>query len=133
MPLIKNFTKDTTPSLISSGTVFLGDVKSCSSMEVEGSIEGNITADTLTIREAGFIRGDVNSKTFNIKGNFEGRACSEKINISDMAVVNGTLEYKFLVVDYGANINCDLKRIPDEKAASRVQAPELKPELKNKP
>ncbi|MDR1494638.1 MAG: polymer-forming cytoskeletal protein [Rickettsiales bacterium] len=130
MSLIKSFTKDAVPSLVSGGTIFLGDVKNCSNMEVEGSIEGNVLADTLTIRETGSIKGDVKSKTFNIKGNFEGKAYSEKINISDTAVVNGALEYKFLVVDYGANINCDLKRTTDEKPSSKV-VQQLEPKNKS--
>ncbi|MDR3078607.1 MAG: polymer-forming cytoskeletal protein [Rickettsiales bacterium] len=127
MPLIKNFTKDATPSVIATGTNLHGELKSSGSVEVEGIVDGNMTASTLTIREAGSVKGDVEAKTFNIRGKFEGKAISEKINISDMAIVNGALEYKFLVVDYGANINCDLRRIPDDKPVSSQRVQQLEP------
>ncbi|MDR2777174.1 MAG: polymer-forming cytoskeletal protein [Rickettsiales bacterium] len=126
MPLIKSFTKDATPSLVSGGTIFLGDIKNCNNIEIEGYIEGSIESDTVTIRENGVIKGDIRSKVFNIKGTFEGKAYGDKINISDTAVVNGALEYKFLAVDYGANINCELKRISDDKPNPKKQ-----PETKN--
>ncbi|MDR2778344.1 MAG: polymer-forming cytoskeletal protein [Rickettsiales bacterium] len=116
MSLIKNFTKDVTPSLIAKGVTVLGDIKDGNYIEIEGVIEGNILATVVTIREEGQISGNIKCAVLNIKGNFKGIASCEKINISDTAVVNGTLEYKFLAVDYGANINCELKRISEEKA-----------------
>lgn len=113
MALIKNSTKDTNPSLISGSVVIVGDINNGESIEIEGSVEGNIFANIVTIRESGRVKGNVKCSVFNIKGNFDGNAFSEKINMSDTAVVNGVLEYKFLAVDYGANINCELKRIAD--------------------
>jgi cytoskeletal protein CcmA (bactofilin family) len=115
MSLIKNFTKDVTPSLIAKGVVLMGDIKNGNYIEIEGIIEGNIIATVVTVREDGQISGNVKCSVFNIKGNFKGIASCEKINISDTAIINGTLEYKFLAVDYGANINCELKRISEEK------------------
>ena len=57
-----------------------------------------------------------------MKGTFNGNANVEKINISDSAVVSGLLEYNFLSADYGANINCELKRISqqDQKKAMEI-------------
>ncbi|MDR2077709.1 MAG: polymer-forming cytoskeletal protein [Rickettsiales bacterium] len=122
MSLIKNFTKDVTPSLISKGVVVVGDIKNGNYIEIDGTIEGNIMATVVTIREDGQINGNVKCAIFNIKGNFRGIASCEKINISDTAVINGTLEYKFLAVDYGANINCELKRISEEKPLKAQEA-----------
>lgn len=119
MSLIKNSVKDNNPSLISKSVVIIGDIKNGDDIEIEGSIEGNIFANIVTIRENGKIKGNVKCSVFNIKGNFEGNAFSEKINISDTALINGILEYKFLAVDYGANINCELKRIVDEKSTQK--------------
>ncbi|MDR1425554.1 MAG: polymer-forming cytoskeletal protein [Rickettsiales bacterium] len=126
MSLIKNLTRDTTPSLVSGGTVFFGDIKNCNNIEIEGHIEGNVASDVVTIRENGLLKGDVVAKVFNIKGTFEGKVYSEKINISDTAVILGVLEYKFLAVDYGANVNCELKRVASDKAKQEPQKLEPK-------
>ena len=117
MTLIKNLTKDSNPSLISGSVVIVGDINNGDNIEIEGSIEGNIFANIITIRESGKVKGNIKCSVLNIKGNFDGNAFCEKINMSDTAVVKGVLEYKFLAVDYGANINCELKRIAEGKVS----------------
>ncbi len=122
------------PSLISKSVIITGDIKNASNIEIEGKVEGNIFADTITLREGGEIIGNTKSKIFNIKGNFKGNSVAEKINISDTAIVNGLLEYNFLSVDYGANINCELKRINEKnnKSISLNNLINLKQEIEKK-
>jgi cytoskeletal protein CcmA (bactofilin family) len=108
------------PSLVSKNVFIEGNIFEGGVMEVEGKIKGNVEANTLTIREAGEILGEVKCKIFNVKGLFHGNVTAEKINISDTAKVSGVLQYKFLSVDYGANINCQLKRIDEQKGTSSV-------------
>lgn len=110
------------PSVISKGVVITGNINNGGNIEIEGSITGDLVADVVTIREGGNIKGNVKCKIFNIKGTFNGNANVEKINISDSAVVSGLLEYNFLSADYGANINCELKRISqqDQKKAMEI-------------
>lgn len=98
------------PSIISKNLTITGNLKSNGIIEIEGEILGDIEADNISIREDGKVVGNVKTKVFNIKGIFEGSAISEKINISEKAIVTGELEYCSLAVDYGANINCQLKR-----------------------
>lgn len=107
--------KDSTPSLISNSVSIVGDIKKGDDIEIEGSIDGNMFANIVTIRENGRVKGNIKCSIFNIKGKFDGNASCDKINISDTAIMNGILEYKFLSVDYGANINCELKRLVDDK------------------
>lgn len=103
------------PSVISKGVVINGNITNGNNIEIEGNIEGDIVANIITLREGGKIKGNIKCKVFNIKGFFDGNANSEKINISDTSVINGVLEYSFLSADYGANINCELKRIITEQ------------------
>ena len=112
-------TKDV-PSVISKSVNIVGDITNGGNIEIEGNIEGNVTADTITIREGGIIKGNIKSKVLNIKGSFNGNANSEKINISDTANINGLLEYNFLSADYGASINCELKRTIEQKSTSKI-------------
>ncbi|MBO4956793.1 MAG: polymer-forming cytoskeletal protein [Rickettsiales bacterium] len=103
------------PSVIAKGVVIVGNISNGNNIEIEGNIEGDVIADIVTIREGGSIKGNVKCKVFNIKGSFNGNANAEKINISDLAVINGLLEYNFLSADYGASINCELKRFAQEQ------------------
>lgn len=99
------------PSIISKDLELVGNVKSKGSIEVEGSINGDIEADTVSIRESGRISGNVKAKVINVKGLFDGVAVCEKINISDTAKITGEINYISLSADYGASINSQLKRI----------------------
>ncbi|MBR2140838.1 MAG: polymer-forming cytoskeletal protein [Rickettsiales bacterium] len=99
------------PSVIAKGVVIKGNIENGQNIEIEGKIEGDITAKIVTIRENGVVNGNVKCEIFNISGTFDGNVNSDKINIADTSVVNGTLEYNFLSVDFGATINCELKRI----------------------
>lgn len=103
------------PSVISKSVKIFGNIVDGGNIEIEGNIEGDVAADIITIREGGIIKGNVKCKVLNIKGNFNGNANSEKINISDTATIDGLLEYNFLSADYGASINCELKRSTDQK------------------
>ena len=108
------------PSVISKGVVITGNMNNGGNIEIEGNITGDVVADTITIREGGNIKGNIKCKVFNIKGTFNGNANVEKINISDSAVVSGLLEYNFLSADYGASINCELKRISQQQDQKKV-------------
>ncbi len=92
-----------------------GNLKSSGSLEIEGIIIGDIEAYSVSIRETGNIRGNIKSKILNIKGTLIGSAFCEKINISETAKIDGDLNYSVLAVDYGAKINCQLKRIENSK------------------
>ena len=105
-----NFIKEN-PSIISKDLDVSGNLKSKGAIEIEGNIDGDIEADTVSIRESGKMKGNIKAKTINIKGAFDGVAICEKINISDTAKITGEINYTSLSADYGASINCQLKRI----------------------
>lgn len=113
------------PSIISRDLELIGNVRSKGSIEIEGAIKGDIEADTVSIRENGRINGNIKAKVINIKGLFNGVATCEKINISDTARITGEINYMSLSADYGASINCQLKRI--EKNVLKNENTTIKP------
>lgn len=108
------------PSIVSKDLKIVGNLKSKGLIEIEGTITGDIEADSVSIRENGKVDGNVKASILNVKGVFNGKAVCEKINISDTANVDGNLEYNSLSVDYGASINCQLKRIENIKNSSKL-------------
>ena len=99
------------PSIISKDLELVGNLKSKGSIEIEGNVKGDIESDTVSIREDGRVNGNIRAKIINVKGIFNGIATCEKINISDTAKIVGEINYTSLSADYGASINCQLKRI----------------------
>lgn len=98
------------PSIISKDFEIVGNLKSKGSVEIEGLVKGDIDADSVTIREDGKVNGNIKTNVLNVKGFFNGTVYCEKINISDTAKISGEINYNSLSADYGASINCQLKR-----------------------
>lgn len=113
-------------SIISKGLFLNGDLISDGLLEIEGKIEGNVKGNEITIRECGFINGNVISNILNIKGGFKGVIKSQKINISKKANIKGTLEYVSLCVEDGASIDGDLKRVNEIKFDSKISTQQSK-------
>ena len=100
-------------SIISKDLFLKGDLTTDGLLEIEGKIEGNIKGDEITIRESGFVNGNIISNISNIKGNFQGTIKSQRINVSGKANIKGTLEYVSLCVEDGSSIDGDLKRVSE--------------------
>ena len=99
------------PSIISKSMNIVGNIQAENGIvEIEGTVKGDINAHTITIREQGNVEGNLKTKVLNIKGTFVGKIISNKLNISDTAVIKGSAEYEFLSVDYGADMTCEFKR-----------------------
>ena len=100
-------------SIISKDLFLKGDLTTDGLLEIEGKIEGNIKGNEITIRESGFVNGNIISNISNIKGNFQGTIKSQRINVSGKANIKGTLEYVSLCVEDGSSIDGDLKRVSE--------------------
>ncbi len=100
-------------SIISKDLFLKGDLTTDGLLEIEGKIEGNIKGNEITIRESGFVNGNIISNISNIKGNFRGTIKSQRINVSGKANIKGTLEYVSLCVEDGSSIDGDLKRVSE--------------------
>lgn len=102
-------------SVISSGLSINGILNCEETMDIEGKIEGDIIGNVITIRELGEVQGNITAKVLNLKGKFNGKIKSEKINIAKQADIKGTLEYVSLCVEDGAKIEGELKKINEVK------------------
>jgi cytoskeletal protein CcmA (bactofilin family) len=93
------------PSIISKNLNIEGTLQSSGVIEIEGQINGNISINSIVIRESGIVNGDVTTRSINIRGNFNGNIKTKNINISSKAKINGNIEYQSLSVEDGASID----------------------------
>jgi len=96
-------------SVISEGTIIEGDVQMPGDLRLDGTIIGNVTSDAkVVVSEKAKIKGNVDTRNFGIKGEFEGELrVRETLHIHNGAVVKGTFYTKRLVVKDGAQLNCN--------------------------
>ncbi len=115
-------------SVISTGLSINGILNCEETLDVEGKIEGDIIGNVITIRELGEVQGNITAKVLNLKGKFNGKIKSERINIAKQADIKGTLEYVSLCVEDGAKIEGDLKKINEVKIPQTSKEPKISKE-----
>lgn len=91
-------------NFIGKGTHIDGNIKTSSSIRIDGSIKGTlICKNTVTIGENGAIEGDVEAINAIVGGRVQGRVIvSEKLVLEAKSSLNGELKAKKLIIDEGA-------------------------------
>jgi cytoskeletal protein CcmA (bactofilin family) len=98
------------PSIISEGFEFTGDMKSGSSITVDGTFKGNLSVQTLLIGAGGYVDGTVTADSINVKGKLSGTVSCRDLVIGGRATVDGALNYSSITIQRGGTIKGDLKR-----------------------
>ncbi len=89
-------------SFISADTTVTGDLESVGDISVEGSVEGNITCRTLTLRGEPTITGDVHAEAVHVCGHFMGELRAKKVVLTKAARMTGNIYYQTLELQEGA-------------------------------
>lgn len=94
-------------SIIASGTVITGDVKTDGTVKVEGEVLGNVHAGQQVLLARGSrVRGDVQTREAVIGGVVEGAIrASERVEIQSTAVVQGDVTTQRIVIAEGGQVN----------------------------
>ncbi len=79
-----------------------GDIESAGDISVEGSVEGNITCRTLTLRGEPTITGDVHAEAVHVCGRFTGTLRAKKVVLTKAARMTGDIYYERLEIKEGA-------------------------------
>jgi cytoskeletal protein CcmA (bactofilin family) len=110
-------------SIIASGTVITGDVKTDGTVKVEGEVLGNVVAGQQVLLARGSrVRGDVQTREAVIGGVVEGAIrASERVEIQSTAVVQGDVTTQRIVIAEGGQVNGALEMM--KKGA--IGGPEL--------
>jgi cytoskeletal protein CcmA (bactofilin family) len=70
---------DKVETFIGSNSTFKGEIKSTGALRIDGTVEGNVTADYVILGEKGNIRGDVVAQNVIVGGRIEGNVRSKGI------------------------------------------------------
>ena len=106
MDIISNSTAK--PSILSEGFSFRGEIVAKGAIHVEGSLNGQIQVDDLTIGSRGQVEGVVTCSSLHIKGKFTGTATCNELIVTSSASVDGHVVYQTLSVQKGASIKGEL-------------------------
>jgi cytoskeletal protein CcmA (bactofilin family) len=108
--------------VIGRGTRITGQITDCARLEIQGTVDGSIVADTLIVREGGVVKGDVRAAHAEIHGFFEGQlAVQDVLDVRGTGHVEGDLSYGKLAVAMGGYIS---GKVSSDTSASNRTSPE---------
>ena len=90
-------------SLIGSNSVVKGEIDTKGTLRIDGTVEGNVSADWVVVGENGTIRGDVIARGVVVGGNIDGNLrAKEIIEIKSKGKVCGEIIASKLTIAEGA-------------------------------
>jgi cytoskeletal protein CcmA (bactofilin family) len=127
---------DRSKAIIGADAKFVGTISNVKSIEIEGTVEADLSAEKLSIGATGKFTGQVNSDLVVIGGSYDGIMQAGSIWATETAQIAGEIHYQSLQMDRGAALNCRVVhnwQEPTETAVAEDEAeaeaePEENPE-----
>lgn len=101
------------PSMLSSDLVIKGNLKSTGDILVEGTVEGDIRAHTLTVGEGATVKGEIVADDVVVDGRIVGRVRGLKVRLTATARVEGDIIHKTIAIESGAHFEGTVARAED--------------------
>lgn len=109
-PARNSKTRQTIPTVITSDVHVLGNIVSEGAIDFSGSIDGNIRCESLTLREQGVVKGEINSGDVQIHGTVKGLIRARNVNLRASCKVEGVIIHEQLSIEDGAFVDGKFKR-----------------------
>ena len=116
-------TKKGTPTLVSHGANILGNIASDGVVDIDGTVEGNVKSDQVTVRANGRIQGDVVANVVHVYGEISGMIRSHAVHLYSSAHVTGVIVHQSLTVEDGAFLDAKFKRMNDTSDSGNTSTP----------
>ncbi len=110
------------PSIISSDMSIKGSVVSQGEMTIDGKIEGDVKADSMTIGAEGEIIGEIIAQQVVVRGKVRGSIRARKVDLEAGARVYGDIVHARLAIQNDAIFEGQVKHAEDPMKSSGAAA-----------
>lgn len=120
-----------TPCVIGVGVTVTGKIHSPGFVQIEGTVQGEVRANTLVINSGSVVQGDVFADSVLVRGKIVGNVRGRDVQLRATGHVEGTIFHKVLAIETGAvfdgksapseNPMGDVRQTRDEKPRSETQ------------
>jgi cytoskeletal protein CcmA (bactofilin family) len=107
-----------------------GNVVSSGDVQVDGTVDGDVHAENLTIGDQGTINGTVRANNLRVLGQVSGEIHAETATLLSSAKVHGDIVHDSLAIEAGAMIEGHCRR--REKGGTNSALPNSRPPGKGK-
>ena len=97
-------------SILCSDVEIQGSIKTGGALQIDGKVEGDITAGDITIGSSGHIVGELKAETLRVKGTIIGSIRARKVELETGASVQGDIFHAALIIQPDANFEGQVKR-----------------------
>lgn len=92
-------------SVLAARTTMKGEIDAPGSVEIGGTFDGRVKADSLVIEETGTMTGTAEAGRVSVRGQYSGEIVTDELRILSGATVTGTVRTKRLLVEAGALVD----------------------------
>lgn len=117
------------PSIISTDLVVHGNLVATGDIQIDGTVEGDIRSQSLTIGEKASINGEVVAEDIVIRGRVIGTIRGRRVQLASTCHVEGDILHEALAVETGAFFegNCRHSDDPIGQASAKTPAAVARP------
>lgn len=112
-PSKRSAMKSKAPSILSADLTVTGSIVSEGEVQLDGVVEGDVRAGSLTIGEEATVKGEVVSENVVIRGRVEGSVRARQVQLTSTARVEGDVIHASLAIESGAYFDGHCKRSSD--------------------
>ncbi|EFC5338234.1 hypothetical protein CQ970_004766, partial [Escherichia coli] len=107
---------DSTTTIISKNTSFVGDISSGEKIIIHGKINGNINTNNgvVFIDKGGVVNGRVLCEKMILNGELYGECCCSTLDVYENGFLQGEVSYRFLEIRNGGCITGIVNKVTDE-------------------
>lgn len=112
-------------SILSNDLTVKGSIVSEGEVQLDGKVEGDVRASSLTIGEEATVDGEVISENVVIRGKVKGSVRARQVQMASTARVEGDVIHASLAIESGAYFDGHCKRSTDplsDKPATKAEA-----------
>lgn len=108
-----------TPSIIAEGTVIMGGIKTVGDIQIDGRVEGDLHAASVTLGHAAELIGDLFAEHATVRGHVQGNVYAQHASLAGGAHVNGNLLCRTFEVETGARLEGSCRHVDDPLTAAQ--------------
>ncbi|MEM1019529.1 MAG: polymer-forming cytoskeletal protein [Sphingomonadales bacterium] len=97
------------PSIIGSDVEITGNVSTNGEIQLDGSVEGDVRASSITLGENGALNGTVSADRVIVRGTVDGSINGRVVELHKSAKVSGDVKHETLSIEAGARVDGNFK------------------------
>ncbi|MEM9055224.1 MAG: polymer-forming cytoskeletal protein [Pseudomonadota bacterium] len=109
-------------SIICADMTITGSISSAGAIQIDGKVDGDVTATDMVIGSTGEIVGEIKADTLRVKGKIRGSIRAKKVELETGATVVGDIIHSALVIQPDASFEGQVKREDNPLADKTPQA-----------